>query len=238
MGKDVTIAGADGARFSAYIAEPQAAKAPGLVLLQYICGVNRVMRNIAEDFAARGFLVAVPDLFWRQEPNVQLVNDPTSPLPDEQKRAMALNAGFDDDKAILDIVSTIHWLRASARCSGKVGALGYCLGGRMAYFVATRTDADCSIGYYGVNIEKHLDEAKQIKKPLMLHIGGRDPLSSDEGRAAIEKVLGSNPLVKLYVYPEAGHAFVHLPGPNHRVDDAETANARSLALLKECLGAG
>ncbi len=102
MAQDVTITGTDG-RFSAYLAEPAAARAPGLVLGQYICGVNRVMRAIADDFASRGFLTMVPDLFWRQEPNVQLLNDPTKPDPEEQKRALALNAGFNNDTGVVDL---------------------------------------------------------------------------------------------------------------------------------------
>jgi carboxymethylenebutenolidase len=235
VAQDVTITGTDG-RFSAYLAEPAAARAPGLVLGQYICGVNRVMRAIADDFASRGFLTMVPDLFWRQEPNVQLLNDPTKPDPEEQKRALALNAGFNNDAGIVDLIATLASARAHPRCSGKVGVLGCCLGGRMAYLAATRTDADCSVGYYGVNIEAFLAEAAQIKKPMMLHVAGRDQLSSDDARRQILQTMQPNPLVTIHVYDEAGHAFAHLPGPSHRSADAALADQRSLAFLGTHLG--
>src|ERR1700743_2238069 len=126
MGRIVTIAG-DDARFSAYVASPPASPAPGLVLMQYICGVNAVMRALADRFAAEGYAVVVPDLFWRQEPNVQLMHDPVKPNPEEQKKALALNASFNDDLAVQDLKLTLDWLRGQPECNGRAGTLGYLL---------------------------------------------------------------------------------------------------------------
>jgi carboxymethylenebutenolidase len=233
--QDVSIDGPDGL-FSAYFSMPSAKPAPGLVLMQYICGVNSVMRALADRFANEGYAVVVPDLFWRQEPNVRLMDDPTKPNPEEQKKALALNAAFDDEGAVKDLKATLAWLRTRAECNGRVGTLGYCLGGRTAYLMATRSDADCNVGYYGVALEKYLGEAPAIRKPLLLHIAGRDALSSEDARTQIMATLAPISDVKLELYPEAGHAFAHLPGPNYRADDAQRADKLSLGFLSQHLG--
>jgi carboxymethylenebutenolidase len=204
--------------------------------MQYICGVNAVMRALADRFAAHGYAVAVPDLFWRLEPNVRLMDDPMRPDPDEQKKALALNAAFNDDSGVADLKQTLAWLRRRPECSGRAGTLGYCLGGRTAYLMATRSDADCNVGYYGVAIDRFLGEADSISRPLLLHVAGRDALSTEAAREQIVQTLSRNPQVELEVYPEAGHAFAHLPGPNYRAGDAANADARSLAFLDRHLG--
>jgi len=235
MGKDVTIEARDGGQFGAYVATPADARAPGLVLIQYICGVNRVMRALAEEFAGHGFRVAVPDLFWRQEPGVQLNNDPSRPSEAEQKRALALNAGFDDDKGIADLIATLDWLRAAGGAGSKVGMLGYCLGGRLAYLMAVRSDADCAVGYYGVNIDRYLDEAPRISRPLMLHMAGRDELCGEEARARIAGALASVPGAVVHSYPGAGHAFALKGGHNFNAVAAAEADRRSLEFLNRHL---
>ncbi len=225
----------DGGSFMTYLATPNAARAPGLVLIQYICGVNKVMREIADDFAARGFLVAVPDLFWRQEPNIQLNNDPAAVTPEEHARALELNAGFDDDLAIEDLRTTIAFLRRHPNGSGRVGALGYCLGGRLAYLVAARVDCDCAVGYYGVNIDHYLDECENIGLPLMLHIAANDALCSAEAHDAIVSVLGELGGVTLHEYDDVNHAFALAGGPHYDAGAADCANQRSYSFLKEHL---
>lgn len=238
MGMDVTIAARDGGRFGAYVAAPAQSRAPGLVLIQYICGVNRVMRVLADEFAGHGFLVAVPDLFWRQEPGVQLNNDPGQPAEAEQKRALALNAGFDDDEGVADLIATLSWLRAQPGATGKVGALGYCLGGRLAYLMAARSDADCAVGYYGVNIEGYLGEAERIRRPLMLHIAGRDELCTETARRQIGHRLAMVPGAVVHSYADAGHAFALRGGHNFNAAAATEADRRSLDFLTRHLAAG
>lgn len=232
----VSINAPDGGSFSAYLATPEKpGKAPGLVLMQYITGVNKVMRGLADDFAAMGYLCAVPDLFWRQEPGVQLMDDPSKPKPAEQARALELNAGFNNDKAILDLQATIDFLRGHDACSGQVGALGYCLGGRLAFLVASRTDSDCAVGYYGVNIDQYLSEAGNIKTPLMLHIAANDELCSAEAHDAIVGTLGKLSEVTLHEYEGAGHAFALVGGHNYHKEAADLANRRSADFLSRHL---
>lgn len=235
MNRDETLRARDGGRFTAYIAVPPKSRAPGLLLMQYISGVNRVMRSLADRFAAAGFLVACPDLFWRQQPNVQINNDPSRPDPAEQKRALELNSGFRDDTGILDLTATLDYLRAHPQCSGKAGALGYCLGGRLAYLMAARSDIDCSIGYYGVNIQSYLDESPVIRRPLMLHIPERDELCPLDTRNRIVGALRSCPHATVHVYPGARHAFALEGGPNFDAAAAALANRRSLEFLGQHL---
>jgi carboxymethylenebutenolidase len=237
MGHTIEIPARDGGAFAAYRATPATLPAPGLVLMQYICGVNRVMRDIADRFAALGYLAAVPDLFWRQEPNVALIDDPAHPTPEEEKRSLELNAGFDDAAAVSDLQATVDWLRRSPDCTGKVGGLGYCLGGRIAYLMAARTDADCSVGYYGVNIDHYLSEASHIARPLLLHIAGSDILCPPPVQAKIGAALKSQPSVRLETYPGAGHAFALDGGRNFDAAAAALANRRSEAFLAENLRA-
>lgn len=231
----VTIGAHDEGSFTAYLAKPTAEKAPGLVLMQYICGVNTVMRNLADGFADQGYLVAVPDLFWRQEPGLQLINDPSHPDPEEQKRSLELNAGFDDGNAIEDLKSTLAYLRAHTNGNGTAGALGYCLGGRTAYLMAARSDSDCTVGYYGVNIDGYLDEAPEINRPLMLHIAADDELCSTEAHDAIVGTLTGNTNVTLHEYAGAGHAFALEGGHNYRPEAAALANQRSDDYLRQHL---
>lgn len=231
MGEDCRIKTSDG-EFDAYVAHPQATKAPGLVLIQYISGVNRVMRALADEFAGLGFVVACPDLFWRQEPNVRINNDPSRQDPAEQKRALQLNAGFDDDTGMADLTATLRFLRADSECTGKVGALGYCLGGRLAYLMATRTDIDCAVGYYGVNIQKYLSEADRIARPLLLHVAEQDELCPVDVREQIVSRLRSLPSVTVEVHGGVRHAFALAGGANYDERAASAANQRSSAFLK------
>jgi len=228
----ITIQATDGHSLEAYVSLPAGnAKAPGLVLLQYICGVNRVMRSLADGYAAQGYIVVVPDLFARQEPGIALIDDPSRPDPVEQARALQLNANFDNNAAVLDLQATVDTLRRHPRCDGRVGALGYCLGGRMAYLMATRTDVDCSVGYYAVNLENFLEEAEHIRHPLMLHMAAEDMLVPEHARLQICARLQPLPKVDLQVHAGVNHAFALPGGPNHHPEVAARANLASAQFL-------
>jgi carboxymethylenebutenolidase len=228
-GKDVTIQTRDGA-MGGYLAAPST-KGPGLVVIQEIFGINQVMRDLADGFAARGYVALVPDLFWRIQPGVQL----TDKTKAEWDQAFALMNQFDPDKGVGDIQASIDFLRRSEACTGKVGAVGYCLGGLLAYLTAARTDADASVGYYGVNIQKKLDEAKAINKPLMLHIAGKDGFTPPEAQTQIVDGLKDNALVTLHIYPEMDHAFARVGGEHYDHANAELANGRTATFFRQHL---
>lgn len=226
----ITIRSLEGEEFAAYLAFPpgrselQGGEGPGLMLLQEIFGVNRDMRAIADWYAARGFVVACPDLFWRQEPDVQL----TSQTDEEWQRAMQLYQGLDEAKAVEDAAATLAFLRQHPACTGKVGTVGFCLGGKLAYLMATRSDPDCSVAYYGVGIESALAEAAHISCPTMLHMAGRDQFCPPPAQAQIRQALDTHPMVTLHVYAEQDHAFARAGGAHFDAQAAELADLRTL----------
>ncbi|MBI3678556.1 MAG: dienelactone hydrolase family protein [Proteobacteria bacterium] len=229
-GSDITIKGPDGS-FGGYLATPDAGRGPGIVVIQEIFGVNAVMRGVADAFAARGYFALAPDLFWRIKPGIQI----TDKTDAEWKQAFDLFGKFNADTGVKDIQATTTHLRGVSGCTGKVGAVGYCLGGLLAYLTAARTDSDASVGYYGVNIHQMLGEAKNIKKPLMLHIAGKDEYVPPPAQKAIQDGLKANPNVTIHLYPEMDHAFAREGGAHYDKACADLANGRTATFFRQHL---
>ncbi|QGZ63859.1 dienelactone hydrolase family protein [Paraburkholderia acidisoli] len=221
----------DGGEFRAYTALPPEGSGPGLVLLQEIFGVNGTMRALADRYAEEGYVVMVPDLFWRLEPNVDLGYEGA-----DAQKAYSLYERFDVDLAMQDVAQTIAALRAHPQHRGKVGTVGFCLGGRLAYLAATRTDVDCAIGYYAVGLENYLDEAARIQCPLMLHFGAEDAHCDAATRERIAQALADQPGVELYTYPGCDHAFASPARPSFDKAATMMAYSRTLAMLRRVLG--
>lgn len=221
---DVQIETANGERFSAYLAEPKgSAKAPGMIVIQEIFGINGNIRAICDDYAARGYVAIAPDLFWRQEPGVQL----DSNTKEGWDRAMQLFQGFSETKGVEDLIATLAWLRQQPRVGAKVGSVGYCLGGKLAYLMATRSDADASVGYYGVGIQGSIGEASAITKPLMLHAAEKDGFSSPEALKQIKDGLAPIVYATVHVYPGQDHAFARKGGEHYDAGAAKLADGRT-----------
>jgi carboxymethylenebutenolidase len=227
-GEKITIKGPDG-NFSGYLAKPASGKGPGIVVIQEIFGVNKVMRDIADDLAREGYVALCPDLFWRIEPGVDITDQSEA----EWKKAFDLFGKFKGDTGLIDIQATIDTLRPMT--TGKVGAVGYCLGGFMAYMTGCKTDIDASVGYYGVNIQTRLAEAEYLKKPLMLHIAGKDEFVNPGAQQEIIDDLRDNPLVTIHQYPECDHAFARVGGAHYDKKAADEANAHTRAFFKKNL---
>lgn len=222
-GRMITIKAKDGGSFQGFLAAPDSGNGAGIVVIQEIFGVNFVMREICHALAAKGYFALSPDLFWRQEPNCEL-SDKTE---GEWGRAFKFYQGFNADKGVDDIAATIDALRKTAGCTGKIGAVGYCLGGKLAYLTATRTSADCSVGYYGVGIEELLGEAKSIKTPHLQHIAEKDKFVPPEAQAKIKDGLKGNKLVTLHSYAGCDHAFARIGGEHFDAKAATLANNRT-----------
>lgn len=222
MGQTVAITGKDGG-FGGYLAAPESGMGPGVVVIQEIFGINDVMRRQADRLAALGYFALAPDLFWRLQPGIQL----TDKTDAEWQKAFGLMKQFNADTGVDDIQAAITHLRGLTGVTQKVGAVGWCLGGLLAYLTAARTDSDASVGYYGVNIQDHLAEAANIKKPLMLHIAEQDGFSTPAAREQVVAGLVGNPLAKLNIYPGVDHAFARPGGKNFNAEAAQLADART-----------
>ncbi|HEX4151735.1 MAG TPA: dienelactone hydrolase family protein [Steroidobacteraceae bacterium] len=229
---DIKIRASDGASFAGYLAVPKGGRGPGIVVAQEIFGVNDVMRGVCDGLAAQGYVALCPDLFWRIEPGIQI----TDKTDAEWKRAFELFRAFDTDLGIEDLKAALTQLKGHAACTGKVGCVGYCLGGRLAYLMSTRSDVDCSVGYYGVGLQDLLGEAKNIRKPLALHIAEKDQFTPPEAQAKIMQALKGNPLVTLYSYPGVDHAFARVGGAHYDAAAASQANTRTADFLRRHLG--
>ncbi len=218
-----------GGSFMAYVARPAAPKAPALVLIQEIFGLNDWIRAVADGYAKLGYLVVAPDLFWRQQPGTQITDR-------EMPRAFELYQGFNPALGLEDLMVTLDHVRKLPECSGKVGTLGFCLGGNLAYQMACKSGADASVSYYGVGIEGILDWAPGIKKPLLMHIAEKDGFVPPEAQGKIKAAVGGNRNVTIHSYAGRDHAFARVGGGNFHAADAELANRRTADFLKTHLG--
>ncbi len=227
---DVTIKGPDGS-FSAYLALPETGSGPGILMIQEIFGVNQDMRDHCDAMAGQGYVALCPDLFWRLKPGVQLTDQTDA----EWQQAAELYQALDTDMAVEDLKQSLTYLRGLDACSGKVGSMGFCLGGLLAYLMATRSDTDCNIGYYSVGIETRLDEAAQITAPTLLHIAEEDKFVPPAIQRQIHDGLKDHAAVTLYSYPGMDHAFARHNGTHYDADAALLAETRSRDLLQTCL---
>ena len=216
--------------FDAYLAEPDGAAQAAIIVIQEIFGVNPGIRAKCDRLAEEGYLAIAPDLFWRLRPGIQL--DPDN--PDELQQAFGFVQKVDVAAAIADIEAAIRAVRGRV-AGGKVGVVGYCFGGRLAYLAATRTDADASVGYYGGGIDAALGESHAIARPLLLHFAGADKHIPAEKLAAIHAALDGNRHVTIHEYPGADHGFATEFGERRNDAAAEQADARSAAFFRQHL---
>ena len=231
MGSYIEITAADGGRFRAYMAVPASGKGPGIVLCQEIFGINEYVREVADLYAEEGYVVLAPDLFWRMEPNVDMGYS-----PEEWQKAFDFFQRFDVSAGIKDITSTVSALRGRSECTGKVGVLGHCLGGKLAYLAAARAGVDCAVGYYGVDIEGSLNEKDKIRCPLVLHIAGEDKYVPKEAQEQIKAAFVDRPGVEIYTYQGQDHAFARTKGDHYHKPSANLAHSRSLAVFRRVMG--
>ncbi|MET4805836.1 dienelactone hydrolase family protein [Limibacillus sp. MBR-115] len=226
----MTVSCPDGA-FSAYLALPTKTPAPAILVIQEIFGVNRVMRDICDNLAAQGYIACCPDLFWRIEPEVDI----TDKTEAEWNKAFELFGKFDPDKGTEDLKATLASLRDHPASTGKVGSVGYCLGGKMAFLMAARSDADCNVSYYGVGLDELLGEAGNISKPLLMHMASEDQFVPKDAQVKIREGLKGHPNVTLHVYEGNDHAFAREGGAHYDAQAAAAANARTAAFFKQQL---
>jgi carboxymethylenebutenolidase len=216
--------------FDAYVATPVGPPKAAIIVIQEIFGVNPGIRAKCDTWASLGYLAVAPDLFWRIKPGIELDPD----VEAELQEAFGYFGQFNADEGVADIELVIKWLHAQG--IAKVGAVGYCLGGKLAYMTACRTDISASVGYYGVMIDQMIDESHAIAHPLMLHIPTADGFVGPEAQAAIHAGLGDHPKVTLHDYAGLDHGFAAEMGARRHEAGATLADGRTAAFFGEWLG--
>lgn len=212
--------------FTAYVARPEGTPAAAVVVIQEIFGVNAGIRRKCDRLAEDGYLAVAPDLFWHLEQGVELDPD----IEPEFQRALGLMQRFDQDEGIRDIEATIKHIRGQEGVE-KVGAVGYCLGGRLAYLTAARTDSDATVGYYAVGIDELLREKHAIANPLMLHIAQKDGFVDKATQKAMHEGLDDHPQVTLHDYSGMDHGFATEFGKRRNEENAQLADERTMAFF-------
>lgn len=218
--------------FSAYVANPAGTPRAAIVVIQEIFGVNAGMRQRCDLWAEAGYLALAPDLFWRIQPGVELDPD----IPEQFQHALELMGKFDQNQGIADIEATIRAARARLGDDGKVGAVGYCLGGRLAFMTAARTDVDASVGYYGVGIDGLLGEKHAIARPVLLHVPEEDHFVDKAAQRRMHDGLDDHPKVTLFDYPGLDHGFATEFGKRRDDAGATLADRRTADFFAANLG--
>jgi carboxymethylenebutenolidase len=233
---NVRIPAPDGkSEFPAYLALPLPSAAgasagpwPAIVVLQEIFGVTANIRAVCDGFAAQQFIALAPDLYWRLEPGLELSDS-------EVERARALRGKIDDNQAAGDIAAAMAWAAKHPSCNGRVGVVGYCWGGMLAYLTAVRHKPVAAVGYYGVGVEQKLAQSKNLACPLILHYAELDKFAPPAAVAQVRAAYQDDSRVTVYTYPDCDHAFARKHGHNYRPEQAAQADARTVSFLAEKL---
>ncbi len=230
MKNRITIEGRNGA-FGAYIARPETAPAPAVVVLHEVFGVNADIRKHCDELAEQGFIGVAPDLFWRQEPGVDL--SVTSEA--DWQHGLRLYQAYDREAGVEDVKDTADAVAKLPECTGKVAVLGYCLGGLMTFLTAVRNDVDAAVVYHGGDTEKYLGEVDGLHAPLLMHLGEEDEFISKPAQVEIKAALAGKPNATVYSYPDQCHAFTRLNGAHYNAAAAALANGRTSEFLNQQL---
>jgi carboxymethylenebutenolidase len=204
--------------------------ASGLILLPEVFNTNDHIRAVVDGYAEAGFVVIAPDVYWRQEPGQYL-----SYTDEGREKAQALRAELDTDQFTADLGDVAAALRARADCTGKIGIMGFCLGGKFTYLACTRLPVDAGVSYYGVQIDAHLDEADDLKCPLLMHFASDDPHVTPQTVAAIRARMGDRDTVEIVVHPGTEHGFNRFGYPCYNESAAATAREATLAHFRRLL---
>jgi len=218
-------------KFGAYLSLPRGGKGPAIVLVQEIFGVNQHIRNVADQYAADGYVVLAPDLFWRHGARIELGYDDAG-----WKRAVELMQATDFTTSQQDIAATIKTLRALDAAAGqKLASVGYCLGGRLSYHTAANGLVDAAVCYYGGGIQNALDRAAEIKVPVLMHFGSADSHISQDAVKSIAEAFDDNEQVEIHVYEGAEHGFNCNHRDSYHQRAAAQAHGHTLVFLGEQL---
>jgi carboxymethylenebutenolidase len=230
MNDHITVKG-QGGTFAAYIARPKTSPAPAVVVLQELFGVNADIRKTCDELAEQGFLAVAPDLFWRQEPGVDL--SVTSEA--DWQHGLRLYQAYDRDAGARDVKDTVNTVAKLPGCTGRVAVLGYCLGALMVFLTAVRYGVDAAVAYHGGDTEKYLGEIDGLHAPVLMHLAEEDEFISKAAQAEIKAALAKKPNTTVYSYPGQNHAFSRHGGAHYNAEAAALAHERTSEFLHQQL---
>jgi carboxymethylenebutenolidase len=232
MTTNTSIPTLDGSEtFPAYVAQPSGTPRGAIIVIQEIFGINPGIRKKVDEWAAKGYLAVAPDVFWRQKANLEFDAD----IPEQFQEAVGYMMKHDFDLGIQDVEAAIHWIRRDQGVA-KVGLVGFCMGGRVAYMAATRTDVDASVGYYAVGVDQMLNEAHAIAKPLLLHVPTADGFVPPAAQKAMHDGLDGNPHVTIHDYDGLDHGFAAEHGARRNEAAAQLADKRTADFFTQHVG--
>jgi carboxymethylenebutenolidase len=226
MNNRITIEGKDGA-FGAYVSRPAVSPAPAVVVLQELFGVNADIRKTCDELAEQGFVAVAPDLFWRQEPGVDL----SVTSDGDWQHGLRLYQAYDRDAGARDVRDTVNVAAKLPECAGKVAVLGYCLGALMVWLTAVRYRVDAAVAYHGGDTEKYLGEIGGLHAPLLMHLAEEDEFISKPAQAEIKAALAKKSNTTVYSYPGQNHAFSRHGGAHYNAEAATLAHKRTYEFL-------
>lgn len=236
MGEKVNINALDkSGSIPVYVSAPEGEPRAAIIVIPEIFGINPGIRQKCQKLAEKGYLAAAPEIFWRFAPGVELNPD----VEEEMQQGLGYFGQYDANDGVYDIEALIKAIRAGLGDHApiaKVGCVGYCLGGRLAYMVAARTDIDASVGYYGVMIDQMIGEAHAISNPLILHIPVADGFVTADAQATMHAALDDHPKVTLYDYDGLDHGFATEMGDRRDEQGANLADGRTEEFFAEQLG--
>ena len=223
MGQMITLKAEDGHSFGAYRAAPTGKPKAGIVVIQEIFGVNHHIKNVTDGFAADGYVALAPAIFDRAEPGFE-----TGYQPADIERGRAVRGKIDIGDMVKDVRAAVGALKAEGL---KVGVVGYCLGGTLAWLAATRIDGlSCAVSYYGGGVAETASEKPRC--PVVFHFGETDQSIPPDHHA---KIRAAHPTLPMHIYPAAGHGFSCDERGSFHAPSATLARTRTLEFLAKHL---
>lgn len=227
----VRIPAKDGGSFEGWLSAPASGRHPGIVVLAEIYNANHWVRGVCDRYAAQGYVVLAPDLYWRQTPQRYLDYN-----PEDQQRGRALAAAMDLDLFVDDLAACANWLRQRPDCTGRVGTIGYCLGGNLVWVGLAGKAVDAGVAYYAVQMADHLHTAPAITAPIMMHFGSLDHRAPRDLYDRIEASLAGKPHASTFWYEGADHGFDRNGYPPFHPEASALAGRRTMEFLARHLG--
>jgi carboxymethylenebutenolidase len=216
--------------FGGYLALPKGGKGPAVIIIQEIFGVNSHIRSVADQYAQDGYIALAPDVFWRVQPRVELTYEGA-----DRAKGIELMQKLDANEAADDIGAAAAALRAMPEVTGKIAAIGFCFGGRLAYMAAARGSVDAAVAYYGGGIQNQLDHADSIKVPMQFHYGELDAHIPVSAVGEVRSRFAGRNDAEVHVYPNADHGFNCGDRASYNARASALAHGRTLTFLGEHL---